>query len=178
MDYKNIAVQGSVPVQMELPLHIPPSTIGVTFHVESMSEFLKEGAQLILDHGAELKHCIKVPIELDVGLYFNLWAAGKLLILTARENGVMVGYLILQIASHIRAKSTLIAQEEALYLVPSARKGWTAVKLLRLGFEVAKIRGAKFFYASSQQGAEVGALLKYVGMEPSAVVYSMELTSE
>ena len=147
----------------------------ITYQIEDYETFVPEAMELFKKHAEEMKEALKVDFELDVGHYERLFYLGELLFLTARENGVMVGYQVIRIAAHNRSKNTKIAQEEALFLLPEYRKGQNGQKLLQLGAEAARHSGAEKYYVTSQEAKPISSLLLKVGFKKKAEVYVMEL---
>jgi hypothetical protein len=145
------------------------------YALESFDQFFPDAFPLMQAHAVELEESLGVALELNVGLYKKLFDQGSLLLLTARSDGVMVGYQVIQIAHHIRAKGKKVAEEEALYLVPEFRRGFNGVNLLKLGIEAAKAVGAEIFYASSQECHPIGSLLRKVGFTKQAEIYRLAL---
>ncbi len=147
--------------------------MALTYKLEPIWEFLPEANPLMLAHANELSDALGVPLSLDVGHYAQLFKTGQLLLLTARHDGAMVGYLIIQIGAHAKSQSVLIAEEQGFYLKPEYRKGFFGVKLLKLGIEAAKAYGAEIFFAASQECYPVSSLLIKSGFKKKSEIYQM-----
>ena len=150
----------------------------LSFQLETPQEFLPDAIPLMQAHALELKDSLSGELNLDMGHYIKSFTTGKLLLLTARDKGAMVGYQIIQIAFHNRSNTTLIAEEEALFLLPKYRKGWNGVRLLKLGIEAAKTLGAEIFYVSSQECYPIKSLLLKVGFKKKSESYMLQLRKE
>ena len=144
------------------------------FALETWDQFYEEGLVLLARHMEETKLHDEVSVNMDMGLYKALWASGQLLLLTARDKEQMVGYFIIQIAQHNRSKTTLIAQEEGLYLAPEYRKGRNGMRLVQLGIEAAKAVGAEMMFCSSLVERPIGGLLQRLGFRKNAEVFMMK----
>jgi len=95
----------------------------VYYQVETIDGFIDEFKEtmvqmhydeLALDHSA-------VPLDPDYNKYYELENQGKLIIVTARIEGKLIGYFIAVIAGNIHYKSTLHANEDIYYLDPQYR---------------------------------------------------------
>jgi GNAT superfamily N-acetyltransferase len=70
----------------------------------------------------------------DYAGYIRGQTAGKIVLITAKDDGILVGYIVFCVNTHIRYKSTLYASEDLYYVVPSHRRQGIAKRL----FEVAE----------------------------------------
>ena len=57
----------------------------------------------------------------DFNLYQQLNQAGHLRIITARKEGVLVGYMIVMVTPHIHYKHKIIAKTDVLFLTKTHR---------------------------------------------------------
>jgi GNAT superfamily N-acetyltransferase len=147
----------------------------ISFQIEDFDQFTKDAAPIMESHAEELKKGLGVEFELDMGLYEWLFYHGELLLLTARDKGAMVGYLVIRVTAHNRSKSTKIAQEEALFLLPEYRRGNNGAKLIKLGLKAAEAMGAQKFYITSQECKPIGNFLSKLGFTKKSETYEMSL---
>jgi GNAT superfamily N-acetyltransferase len=73
----------------------------------------------------------KIKLNPDWEAYHNLEVQDKLKIFTAREDGLLVGYFVVIVATNIHYKDHLFASNDIIYLHPDYRKGMTGVKLIK-----------------------------------------------
>jgi N-acetylglutamate synthase-like GNAT family acetyltransferase len=52
-------------------------------------------------------------------------------IITARDKGILIGYSLFFVNSHIHYKNNIMANNDVLYLHPDYRQGRTGLKLIR-----------------------------------------------
>jgi hypothetical protein len=118
------------------------------------------------------------PLDPDWDSYYALDATGILVILTARYNGHLAGYVFNRIGTHDHYMSTRFAHTEMFWLHPRFRKGWQPVKMLLENMRGLKEFGAvistvnfKLTFASGR----VGKLFKRLGYEPTDLVMRKRL---
>jgi hypothetical protein len=149
----------------------------IVYDLETPAKFMLDAPNLFSAHAAELADALVSGVDLDVGRYEALWQAKKLLLLTARVNGAMIGYFILKLGQHTRDKKLLAAYEEALYVKPEYRNG-VGRKLVKLGLVAAKTAGAELMFVSSPTKAKsLGKMLEYLGFEKSSENFMFDLRS-
>ena len=145
------------------------------FQLESWDSCLPEILELFKEHEIELSSALPVKVNLNMGHYEQLYNGGRLLLLTARDKGVMVGYCIMQLAPHHRAKDVLVAKEEAMWLRRDHRKGYNGVRLVKKALLMAKFFGAELAYFGSSEAHPIGTLLKYCGFKKASEIFTINL---
>ena len=105
-------------------------TITVEQYSDGLVEEIKPLIQLHYDEIALNKE--HVPLDPDWDTYAALAAAGRLLIVTARnEQNELIGYTVFFINNHIHYKSTKVANNDLLYLHPDYRRGRLGLRLIK-----------------------------------------------
>ena len=103
----------------------------ISYQVESFSETLEEMRPLIERHFAEIEpHLTRFTLSRDFGKYLSLEQSGMLAMVTARDSGALIGYGVFMVMPHPRFQDCLFAMNDALYLVPEQRRGWTGIRLI------------------------------------------------
>lgn len=110
-------------------------------------------------------------------MYLSLEDQGKLYILTARDAGKMIGYLMFVLCRHPHYP-VLIAWEDAHFLSRPYRKGlcnpW--FKLVKMARALAAANGAvKFTMHSKSRRPQVGKILEILGASPDDTLWSWRL---
>lgn len=116
----------------------------ITFQQEAFSDIRDEIWplwQLHYDEIAEDKE--RVPLDPDWQKYERLDLCGNLLIITARRDDELIGYVFTFIDTHLHYRTTIFGQFDLYYLRPDARGGRTALRM---------------FQAVEQRLAEMGAV--------------------
>lgn len=79
--------------------------------------------------------------NMNLNVYLKAWSEGWLLNFVARKDGAAVGYSNIYLTNDMH-NGELIAQEDAIYILPSHRNG-IGRKLARFVLDELKTRGAK-----------------------------------
>ena len=96
-------------------------------------EWVEEAHPLFLDHYKEIDTYQDIPLDPDYEKYIMLEEAGKLLTLTARYNGELIGYVIYMIDNALHYEDSLQAHQYTLFVKKDKRKS-----LLGCGFILLK----------------------------------------
>lgn len=149
----------------------------VIFQVEKWRDIRAEMEPMLVKHWHEiaLGHA-HVPLDVDHERYDALCDSGALHIVTARDNGVLVGYHAAIVSGHLHYKSTLHGITDVYFVLPEYRQGFTGIRLFRrvkdemrqLGVKKL-ITGAKLHTANGNSGK----LFEFLGYDPTETVYTM-----
>ncbi len=119
-----------------------------TFQVESVEDWASESKELVYAHWQELGLDLDLEIAPDFGKMKQLEDMGMFKVITVREDGRMVGYLLAVVNKHLHYRnSPLMLIVDAYYISPECRSG-TGVKLVRFTEELAHRLGAIKIYLS------------------------------
>lgn len=86
-------------------------------------------------------HKDHIKLDPDYEKYLQLAKSDMFVMITARDNGVLVGYSAWFITNHIHYRSSKMANNDVLFLHPDYRKGMTGVRLIRRSEEILKELG-------------------------------------
>ena len=113
------------------------------FGIETWSEdLIEELKPLVARHYQEVTlHKEHVPLDPDWTRYTKIAEAGALLVIGARENGILVGYCVFYISNMMHFQTTQCASSDAIYLAPEHRNGFAGVKLIKASEAALKERG-------------------------------------
>ena len=111
-------------------------------------------------------------LNIDWKRYCELDAAGKLATFMAKRVGVIVGYAAFVVQTHIQYCDALVAANSAVYVVPEARVGRVALKLLRYAEIGLKAQGVKKIYYHVKQTKDFGRLLEHLGYRDSERLFA------
>ena len=99
---------------------------------EELMDVWKEAESLLKEHYNELtlnKEVMK--LSPDWVSYFLIEAKKGLIIITAREDGKLVGYAAFFIGQHMHYKDSKTAQNDVLYMHKDYRRGFMGVRLIK-----------------------------------------------
>ena len=111
-------------------------------------------------------------LKIDWKRYCELDAAGKLATFIAKRDGVIVGYAAFVVQTHIHYCDALVAANSAVYVVPEARVGRVALKLLRYAEIGLKAQGVKKIYYHVKAEKDFGRLLEHLGYQDSERLFA------
>jgi hypothetical protein len=105
----------------------------VDYYVEPLSDKLIGEVQPLIElHYEELTlHKQVVKLDPDWDRYKSLADQKMITIITARDKGILIGYSLFFVNSHIHYKNNVMANNDVLYLHPDYRQGRTGLKLIR-----------------------------------------------
>lgn len=116
------------------------------------------------------------PFKPNNEMYAQLEEAGRLFILTARRDGVMVGYIVYIVCHHPHCTDLLCAYEEHYFLHQSARGGRNGLNLISQSLNMLRERGVDRAFISTPPGVKnQGRLLEHIGFEHSGDIHSISL---
>lgn len=120
------------------------------------------------------------PYAKEVGLSFDLkpnWEmyealddAGGLIVIAARDAGVLIGFAVFAVFPNINCKGELAAHCNSLYLHPNYRGG-VGKQLIQLGDTVARNKGVDCVMITSQAYRPIDAMLEHMGYEKGETVF-------
>ena len=111
-------------------------------------------------------------LNIDWKRYCELDAARKLATFIAKRDGIIVGYAAFVVQTHIHYCDALVAANSAVYVIPEARVGRVALKLLRYAEIGLKAQGVKKIYYHVKQEKDFGRLLEHLGYQDSERLFA------
>lgn len=97
----------------------------ITFQEEPFAQFFRDGQALFVQHHKELAvNQGKIKMDLDEQKYQALEDAKILFVLTVRDHGYLIGYLVAFVMPHMHYKSAgLMALTDMYFIRPQSRRG-------------------------------------------------------
>lgn len=120
----------------------------IQFQEEHWADFCVDAQHLFPLHWKELALNQEViQLDPDHDLYNAIDKSGQLMILTAREDGKLLGYNVYFIRNHMHYKLTKVAMTDMYFVLPEARRG-VGLKLFIEAEQRLKARGVKLAITS------------------------------
>jgi GNAT superfamily N-acetyltransferase len=136
----------------------------VEFAVEHFADVIGEIKPLLELHYQEIASFKEhIPLDPDYARYEELDAAGRLLIITARRDGALVGYSIFFLTNHVHYASTLVALNDIVFLHPAERSGGAGVRLFKESERIVRERGARMISWHIKPCNDFSPLLERLG---------------
>jgi len=149
------------------------------FAWENLGAILREVAPLARRHAAEVPR--QETFEPDWERYIAYQAVGCMHVLTARNDGFLIGYVMVFVGPHLHYANTMWANISDPFLDSLYRSGWTGMAMLKEAERKARELGAKFVDFTENtayhnpSGRGLGVVLKRLGYEPRDTVWTKRL---
>ena len=105
----------------------------ITYSKESVEQIKLEASELISSHWDEVAHD-QSDRELDVDwdAFEALERHGQVHIITARNEGRLIGYVVAILRPHFHSKKTRSAYVDAIFLEKNSRKNNVGIRLIQM----------------------------------------------
>jgi hypothetical protein len=152
----------------------------VTFNVEDkpVSVIRTEGMDLLAQHWEE------VAIQRDEQILDPDWPAyealerlGRLWVLTARDQGRLVGYIVMLLTNAMHYRTLSMATDDSHFLHPDYRRGLTGYRMLMMTEKAMAARGIRKCVLRTKFLLDHGKLFERLGFVKEDIVYSKILGS-
>jgi len=158
-----------------LPIANTPARGMVTFQVEQnpVAVIRSEGMSLLNAHWREVAQYPEVQVlDPDWQIYEQMERSGKLWVLTARDGGRLVGYIVMMLSRHLHYRSLTIAIDDIHFIHPDYRKGLTGYRMIRTTVKAMQALGVRMCTFRTKAAKDHGQLFRRLGFEPNDIVYA------
>lgn len=147
-----------------------------TFQRETFDEAYPDAGPLLLKHWAEISSNPDIALDVDVDAYRQSENAGMLRIYTARDEGVMVGYVAVLVHRGLHYRQSLQATQDVFYVDPAHRGRMLGFRLLRFMEDQLKAERVQIIYQHVKiKHPALGALLERIGYTATETIYSRRI---
>jgi len=156
----------------------------ITIQREDVYAVLHELIPLLKAHEGEVGHSRQLPFAPNWPLINNLIVSGNLVLFSARDDGVLIGYNLFCCARTTQHGQAVIADNELIYLKPEYRKGVSTIIELMATAEVqlmkAGVSAVRYHSVPSFKGEKggLGKLYRFMNAKPMQITYEKALTPE
>lgn len=144
------------------------------FKVEPFEDIASEALPLAEAHFKELAPYKGDNPQPNWDWYFNLARQGILTCFTARYEGILVGYIVIFITTHMQFGHKH-ADAHMFWLDPAFRTGWNGIKFFRFMEDVLKEEKVQYINIEHTIHKDLSPLFKRLGYKPTFVIHSKEL---
>lgn len=116
-----------------------------------------------------------IKLAPDYQSYEAFADAGALHIVTAREAGKIVGYLINIVRPHLHYKNDLHGFADVYYIQPEHRQGWAGVKLFKYAEKTLEARGVKKLFMGTKLHLDMSRLFERMGWHETERLFTKVL---
>ena len=130
---------------------------------------------LYLEHWEEVAlNKDAIPLKMDYGRYNKLDDAGALHVVTARNDGELIGYHMSMVWTHMHYADSLTAFTDIFFLRKEYRKGTGAgIKLFKFMINSLRERGVQRIYMGTKLSLDIGPILERLGFKAIERIYTL-----
>lgn len=143
--------------------------------IESMLACWEELQPLATAHWDEVVHEAGHRARLDREAFAAAESKDRLLFLTARDAGRLVGYVAILIVQHPHATGMRVAEVNGLYLQPEHRQGRNAQELVGFAHATLREHGVDLIYQASRVNHDLSPLFLSMGYQASEILWCKHL---
>lgn len=144
----------------------------VTFsHVRFEDVYLAFSPMFLMHHTEIIGE--RHPFDLDVNEYIEHERMGAIKMFAAYRDGIAVGYAVFILRTHLHARESLEATQDAIYILPTHR-GFGVSFIKYCDAELKKL-GVKRVYHAIRPSFDFTNLLLRIGYDVEEVVFSKDL---
>lgn len=135
----------------------------ITYSRENLDRSKNEATELIAQHWDEVAHDQQDRLlDVDWESLEALERNGQLYILTARDDGRLIGYVAAILRPHFHSKGTMSAYVDAIFLSKAARKNNVGIRLIQMA-NTALCELADFVYWHIKPERNFAPILRRLG---------------
>ncbi len=144
-----------------------------TFAIEAWPDIRDEMLPVLVEHWHEvaLDHAA-VPLDIDGKRYDALHEQGALRILAARKDGVLIGYHVAIISTHLHYASTLCGFTDVYFVKPEHRSGRLGLRLFEAVEADLKAKGVKKLFTGVKLHIDQSRLMEHLGYRRTEYLYT------
>lgn len=145
----------------------------IEYKEETYDQVIDEIKPLLEDHWEEIAlHKDTIKLNPDYDKYEKMFKSGQMRIVTARDDGKLVGYCILMLYHHIHYKDQFMAMDDIFFIAKDYRKGLTGVKLFIKTEEIMKQYGVKKLSMNVKVHQDVGPIFERLGYKETERMFT------
>jgi L-amino acid N-acyltransferase YncA len=147
----------------------------ITYAVEDWQTYFRDCQELWREHYEEIAaRKDRMAMDPDVPTYERAQAENVLVIVSAREAGKMVGYVVCVTRRHMHY-NVYCGFEDAYFLSASHRQGMAGVRLIKEAVKALKRRGCQWVFFHSKEHKPLDRIFKFLGFSRADSVHSLWL---
>jgi GNAT superfamily N-acetyltransferase len=147
------------------------------FQIEQISKVKSELEPLVIDHWKEVNQ-FDHPLSIAWNKYYSAEASGHYILITARTDDKLVGWVGYFIYELMRHQDYTIAREDWYYVIPEYRKLGIGSKLFITAEKALQERKVKRIIMSCKVKHDQTKLIESLGYEPLEKTFTKLLDTE
>lgn len=151
--------------------------MNINYAIESLSDTQDEIKPLAKQQWSELRYepIAEEEFNPDMDGLLTMEQIGSLLVITARDEGTLVGYLILLCSEMINHAGVYHATENAMYVMHTHRRHGVAQSLVKHAEMICKNNGVKYLSFTVTPTLDYSPLLDEAGFTRTEVVHTKRI---
>ncbi len=142
------------------------------FQAERWNNVESEIAALFDAHWKEIAlNRDRIPLDFDFEAYRAFDTAGLLHVLTARDDGKLVGYYVSVVRAHPHYKSTLYGMVDIYFILPEYRKAAVGLQFFRELEKSMRALGVQSLLSMTKKHHDMSRLFERLGWTPIETVF-------
>lgn len=142
---------------------------------EHFKDVAPEIADLAPEHFDEVSDYVHVGLDVDWDRFAELDAGGFIKVLSVRDDGKLVGYVIFLVSKGLHYKNTLIALDDAFFLARPYRKAWNGIRMFQCAEKMLRFHGVQLVRYHEKIKVPCGKVFEYLGYKPQEIMWFKEL---
>lgn len=114
----------------------------------------------------------RIPLAPDLEGYQTLDGSGRLHIVSARRDGVLIGYIFALVGAHLHYRTTLFANLDIYYIAPACRRGALALRMFREMERSLKARGVVKVIGNTKLAHDRARLFEALGWREAERIFT------
>jgi GNAT superfamily N-acetyltransferase len=160
-------------------LERPQRAQHLTFQTEKFSQTYMEAVGLLRLHWKEIAPYQDLfTLNPNTAYYREGEKLGAIHIITARMDGLLIGYIVMQLNPHPHYKHVKIATDDIHFLHPDYRRGSVGTRLFLAAEKAMKTLGAQVMVLRCKAAHNHGVLFERIGYNVQDIVYSKRLDGD
>lgn len=149
----------------------------ISYARETVAQVRDEITPLLLAHYAEIGQR-DLAVMPDWDAYLKAEQEARVFILTARLDGLLIGYNVMLLAKHLHYADARIAQNDVIYVVPEHRRGKVGLGLISHCETALRAAGFDKIYYHAKPVNNFGRLLERLGYGAVETIHARNLSSK
>lgn len=143
----------------------------VEYKEERLHDCLDDIKPLLESHYDELSVTKGYPLSPNYEVYLKMQELGSLVVVTARDKGTLVGYIIFIVSPHLHYTTCKTAMDDIYFIKKEYRTGRTGLRLFQEAEKVLKSHDVSRILLSCKVHLDHSRLFKHLGYKHIEYVF-------
>jgi len=144
----------------------------ITYQVERYYLVIDEIKTLFENHWEEVSGNPEIPLNPNYDRYLELDKLEMLHMVTARNDGKVIGYHVSMIMPHLHYQQSITCFTDIFFIHKDYRHGFTGIKLFKFLEESLKEKNVQRIYMGTKLKLDIGPILERLGYKAIERIYT------